>query len=430
MNSPFSTNRSIAFLTVCLSVPLWAAPPIPLCTNKTQRAEGVELETQFEDAVKAGDMPLAASRWEAMKVHPCYRLLLLENFREPEFDDAHSAQRWLDQGADQWLRRGPETPDSVILPPDWPTPFRSKSQAIADLACPSKDFACGAETVGWVMRAQEAFTHAPKENDQWVEGNVVAQCTKVARKATHALKYPAFRMCLEDNRPVFDTFPEGRWKAPVSGYWVVRGRRGHYNYCEEVRVFDLATGAVFLAQRCSKLSFVREFAEAAGVRVEPEQLKVSVGRVSVELLREAAFMAFLADSVEKNFQRKEWKVYLPVGLRRTFPSADAALGQSVSVGGLRWSSNQTSLHWTWQGSADVRATGQMSWPYAYETSENHVTKLLQIAEASFVPGGSPVDFPKVLFQPPTWHSDLRLDSTTEAVERAKIEAEVNKKPKR
>ena len=48
--------------------------------------------------------------------------------------------------------------------------------------------------------------------------------------------------------------PIGRMAAPTRGWFIIRGRRGHHAFCDEVRVFDLSKGSVYGTQSCSGLA--------------------------------------------------------------------------------------------------------------------------------------------------------------------------------
>ncbi len=48
--------------------------------------------------------------------------------------------------------------------------------------------------------------------------------------------------------------PLGDVKAPDTGWLVIAGRRGHYEFCDTVRAYDLETGAAFIDDNCSELT--------------------------------------------------------------------------------------------------------------------------------------------------------------------------------
>ena len=64
-------------------------------------------------------------------------------------------------------------------------------------------------------------------------------------------RYQKWHACIEELRPRQDALPLGRVRAPMRGFFVVRGRRGHYSFCDEIRAYDLASGAAYVASSCS-----------------------------------------------------------------------------------------------------------------------------------------------------------------------------------
>jgi len=65
--------------------------------------------------------------------------------------------------------------------------------------------------------------------------------------------YTEWMKCLEEHRPVAWALPLGRLQSPRVGWLIIRGRRGHYQFCDEVRAHDLETAQPNVAQSCSRL---------------------------------------------------------------------------------------------------------------------------------------------------------------------------------
>nr|WP_128798116.1 hypothetical protein [Corallococcus coralloides] len=46
----------------------------------------------------------------------------------------------------------------------------------------------------------------------------------------------------------------GRIRAPMDGWLVIRGRRGHYSFCDQLDAFHLGTGTLYRSSSCSGLA--------------------------------------------------------------------------------------------------------------------------------------------------------------------------------
>ena len=103
---------------------------------------------------------------------------------------------------------------------------------------------------------------------------------------------------------------------------MIRGRRGHYEFCDELGVYDLETGAAYLAKSCSALHL------RPGGRVNFEATNaarkavVEAGRVNVANLREAVWMILLAPQAEEVFLSADY-FPIPKGVVPTPPDSDA-----------------------------------------------------------------------------------------------------------
>jgi hypothetical protein len=193
----------------------------------------------------------------------------------------------------------------------------------------------------------------------------------------------AWRTCLEEARPEVPALPLGTFRAPRSGWWFIRGRRGHYRFCDEVRAYDLASGAAYVASSSSGLvlgndgSVVHDKTDAA------RRVNVRMGRVPVDNLREAALMAILAKEV-RSVQVRAESYPLPAGLVPRWPE-DTGIGMGSS-GSFWGSSAQTILSWALYEGDQVRAEGQLTWPDSAHAGEQHAVDLLRVAEAGLQDG--------------------------------------------
>ncbi len=371
--------------TLLLVVALSAAPAGARCRAGAEEAEGLRRWSQLEAAVKAGGVREA---WAAVAAHACFVPLLAENRREPPLDDAEAFGAWWARGGGDWLSSALPShglADRTVLPPDPPVVVKHGDEGgLTWLRC-AEDAppTCDRDAAGWTLRLKRSL-RSPEPD----VAAVVTGCEGAARKAKKSAAYVAWRSCLEEKRPLSAAMPLGRYRAPREGWWVLRGRRGHYAFCDEVRAYELSTGAAWVAQSCSRLALQRS-GQVDVERTDAERsVTVRSGRLPVEALREAAWMTLLARHIEPQVQTDAWFVPRPAWLTPRWPE-----GAEVSVGGLGhrgwFSSGQTLLAWSWQGAEGLRDAGALTWPASSSPGEDHAAALWAIAEAAFEAGEAP-----------------------------------------
>ena len=345
-----------------------------------------------------GEGGATTAKVAALLATPCFALASGDLLEEPKFDSGLSARTWWSEGGESWLRHYLELGDSERQHDDnhprwsWipPTPRTTltresaKGSPLAPLLCPAADDGCGVETRGWLRRATLAFeAHGHAQRREALPQDPRAACAEKARKEeTRGARYGVWRSCLRDAHPTEWALPLGRFRAPTQGWLVLRGRRGHYNFCDEVRAYDLATGASWTIGSCSGLA-LREDGSVDGPKTNAGRAAASsVGRVPVDALREAALATFLSPHVQPNVQMAGFGVALPDDLELVSNSA-GSFGLGMSFG---WSSGQTTVHWSWIVAGRPVATGDLTWPEDMNApGRDHAVKLVQIAEAAFVP---------------------------------------------
>jgi hypothetical protein len=235
-----------------------------------------------------------------------------------------------------------------------------KTHPLAPLLCSGASTSCGSETAGWSMRAASAFrAHARSESAP----------SKDHASCKEATTFVAFGECVQNTSVPEDALPLGTFRAPASGWLVLRGRRGHYQWCNELRAYDLATGSAYIASLCG------------GMTNAPLQIKVERGKLPLDALREAAWMMFLAGMVDRHVIVSGEGRAIPPDLAIRIPK-DQAFG--IGIGGFGWSSGRTTLVYQWIRQGKSTATGTVTWPDAYDAADEHATNLLAIAEAAFV----------------------------------------------
>lgn len=357
--------------------------------------------TGLDHAVEKGDVAAMKAAWAALRKHACFKLAVLETTREPQLDEAEASRWWWDHGGREWLFSYLDTSrKDTIVPPDWPKTLRAEGEGAkhqaARLLCRAADASCGRETAGWVLRAAEALELPTRSEDEpWKAETALAKCDAATKKEKDApARYRAWRECVEGVRPVTAMLPLARFDVPRDGWLVVRGRRGHYSFCDEVRAYDLATGAAYVAQSCSGLALMNDGRVNHAATDAARGLAVTVGRVPVDALREAAWMTFFAKDVQERVQTYAWYAPRPAGLEPAW--RDDGTLHGIGMGSFWMSSAQTQLAWSWQGADGLRASGTVTWPSSSNPGETHATRLLRVAEAALVESCPPAKLPAQL----------------------------------
>jgi hypothetical protein len=322
---------------------------------------------------------------------------------ELDADSGHALKTWWhDEGGKWWLSHYlaltiPRTPNSfptsVVAPTIRKTLTREtrRGHPLGDLVCPLADASCGLETRGWEQRAEHFFERfADAKRARWLDGDQkeppppsVDTCKANATQAPADERYAVWRSCLERATRERSRLPLGHVSAPKKGWLFLRGRRGHYNFCDELRAYDLATGSAYVAQSCSGL-VLREGGSVDGASTDQARKdRRSAGALPLDALREAAWMTMLASEVQERVA-EGWGFALPEGVvpRRTDRWSGITIGGSWST-----SSAQTTLAWSYAPEGRAVVSGTLTWPEDYNhAGRAHAVELLQVAEAGFTAG--------------------------------------------
>ncbi len=450
----FFPRRALALFTIAVglsgAVPVIAqdAPPtgprwVSYCAASSADSRAAQAAVRaLGDAIEGDGVPLdaLAEPYRALSGSPCFASM---GPGAAPLESRAALRVWWSEGGLDWLWHfamgrggaGHEADDfEVAFPPD-PRPALSLESSAADhplraLLCREDDAACGRETAGWILRAEAAFdAHAARERarEQRVaedggpdappgsEDGRIAVCARDAAALPAAERFPRWRSCVSAARDQTSALPVGRVRAPTRGWLVLRGRRGHYGFCDEIRAYDLATGAAYVASRCANLFTL---GPAPATPPSPTQV-VTTGRVPVDALREAAWMLLLASSVDHTHVSGA-HVRVPEALPLRWDGD--FLGASGRGGG--WgSSAQTRLGWAWVFGARVLAQGQLTWPDSDRAAEAHAASLVRVAEAALAPGCAPAPLPRglslgheILGVSPVDADAATLENTAESLE--------------
>lgn len=262
--------------------------------------------------------------------------------------------------------------------------------------CPPNDDKCAAPTSGWAMRADRAFQLFARSQQlaaitRSSSEPVMAldRCDEVAEEDAPLERWTRWRECLE-RAPDVDlrqtALPLGAMRPPSRGWWVVRGRRGHYDFCDELRLFDLATGAMYVDASCSEL-VLRPGGSVDGEAMRRARKHVrAVGRVDVMALREAMWASLMSLEVQRDVRLGGAAVPIPPWIEPVRSGLLLGSIQSVNTS----SSGHTPLWWDLVRDGRALSHGELTYPdHLDDAARDHAMRLLRIAEATLIEGCVP-----------------------------------------
>jgi hypothetical protein len=370
------------------------------------RTKGTPEATRSGDALAAldqrirtlksdGDLRQAVADLRSLLGSRCFQLAA-EQGPPPEFEHPLSLHTWWEAGGQAWLTSYVDRPrlgrvddlrEHVVFPPS-PRAVLALDTAPgpnpAPLLCRLADENCGRETQGWAERARDAFAatvvqNRVREEDAFPVNSLAlaTRCEAEVRGDGTAPDYGKWMECLAEHRVSGWALPLGHFRAPDHGWLVIRGRRGHYEFCDELGVYDVATGAAYLAKSCSGLHLRPDGSVNFEATNATRKATVEAGRVNVPNLREAVWMILLAPRAEMVFLSADY-FPIPRGMVPTAPNSDAG---GRTFGSISWNSGQTQLSWSWlTADGQALASGSLTWPSSYSAPEAHAAHLLRIAE--------------------------------------------------
>ena len=369
------------------------------------RTKGTSEATRSRDALEALDQRIrtlesednlrqAVADFQSLLRARCFRLAS-EQGDPPEFEHRLSLQTWWETGGQAWLTSYIDRPrlgrvddlrEHVVFPPDPKkvlTLDTDPGHILATLLCRLTDEDCGRETQGWAERARDAFSAAVVRDR--VQGEdafpvnsqaLAARCEAEVRKDGTTHEYAKWIECLAEHRLPAWALPLGHFRAPDHGWLVIRGRRGHYEFCDQLGVYDVETGSAYVAKSCSGLHLRTDGRVNFEAANTTRRAVVEAGRVDVANLREAVWMILLAPQAEEVFLSADY-FPIPKGVVPT-PSDSDADGRAFGWG---WNSGQTRLSWSWlMADGQVLVSGTLTWPSSYAAPEAHAADLLRITE--------------------------------------------------
>lgn len=352
----------------------------------------------------------------ALFTNHCYAFAEHENQRGVTAPSVAAFRAWWQAGGHSWLRSylhlgDPSSPErqKIVLPPAMPQLPRlgsAEKEIPPEMLCEPAT-SCGPIAAGWEARAEAALHYHAVDNGRAAPAHFMGRagarepregkdpCLAELARAKPSERYMGWRRCVDQQEEPEYGLPFGSFRPLVRGWLIVRGRRGHYQFCDEVRAYDLATGAAFVAKDCSGLALQKSGAVDAAATAQGRVSLTEIGRLPLDALREAAWMLALAPQVEAR-HRHSRIVPLPKGLRPIW----RVLLSTTGRGGSAWgSSAQTVLAWTIINAGDAGRTvaqGRLIWPGSSEPGAHHAAQLLDVAERALTTGCPPAALPSSL----------------------------------
>ena len=270
---------------------------------------------------------------------------------------------WWRAGGERWLRSFLELyrpSPNVVIPPDVRNVFDpDESSPLAILRCNEDDETCAGGD-RWRNRLQKALdAQFVIERQHCGGGKPPESCTRVASTSDQEGRYSKWRECIDDRLRGGPALPLGRIRLPDQGWLVLRGRRGHYEFCDEVRAYSLRTGAAYVASSCSGLVLRKDGSVDGEGTDKNRRVNIVAGTLPLDELRSATLAIVMIPLVESDVHREALAVLVPRGI---VPGWRAEM-RGVAFTGCIWSSSgQTRLTWTYRLQDGRDTAGSLTWP--------------------------------------------------------------------
>lgn len=385
---------------------VWIKPCAPDSEAFERATRELEAINQQIELLAPTDDP--ESHWRALKellAGECFELR--KRLGMDADDEAPSSglalRTWWDEGGSVWIEQFLD-PETTWVRPSVRVAFAPElmpDHPLADLLCPLADLDCDVRTRGWTLRANQAFeVHGERRwsrfrtrDEELPRVRDWGLCEELAINKSSELRYETWFRCIDHMTLRQSVFPIGGLRAPDTGWFVIRGRRGHHRFCDEIRAFDLATGSVHAVGSCSGLALRADGSVDGAQTNSGRVLQETSGRVPVDALREAVWMTLWSNEMPRNEQ-------VLGGFGYSVPKMIEPMvrdgGFGIGIGGVTMSSGQTTLDWIYVRDGRPSVSGTLRWPEDYNNgAKDHAVRLLQIAEAAMVAGCAPARPPKI-----------------------------------
>jgi hypothetical protein len=387
----------------------------------------IGLATILDDLDEGDDPAPARTALRQLLASPCFDHALAQlpiSADSPELASASSLalRAWWDAGGRYSIRLLPTRTADIVFAPDLRTSLAVETHPghpLAPILCSVRDPECGIDTIAWLRDLERDFERVAYRERDRLRGNdelpnTVEKCTRRAIAKPRGERFDELVGCAGhlDLRPTLP--PLGRYKRPT-GWLVLRGRRGHYSFCDELRAYHLESGSAYVVQRCSDLVLRTNGSVNQGVTSANANLTTTVGRLSSDAIGRAALVLALKSQLQDDVRREAVVVQVPAAI--AIPAPGTGFG-SFGFGGGWGSSSQTRLSYALVQDGKTLASGQLTWPDSSDAGDQVADDLIVSAEATLRTGCPAVALPRTLNFRGTLSGVSGLDASKQALDKA------------
>ncbi|MDI1444332.1 hypothetical protein QHF85_09805 [Polyangium sp. 6x1] len=399
------------------------------CTKDEQQAA---LDETKEIARLVSKLPPDASAADAVTERiaklfnsPCYMdgtLARSLDTTELKAARAWAVAKWWDSGGQDFLQDALQHANAVHFAPSIPRMIAPELLPASDprraILCPSFGAACDPVAQGAALDVGRELVRigllqarARRESSADDGRGSPEACARSVRKEPPAERLARYAACVERLVPELPALPESRYRSP-QGWLVLRGRRGHYSFCDEVRAYDLETGTAYIASRCGGLVLDTGGAVNQGATRGTGAMKTQVGTLSVDALRRLALALWLKDELDKD--ARPYAVF-PVPASVPMPDPDASSTFGFGMGSGWGHSGQTSIQFEIHDGKSTLVSGTFVWPDAFSVGDQMADDLVVSAETTFREGCPRAALPAGLSPAKTLGGVSRIDASPDTL---------------
>lgn len=365
----------------------------PGCSGE-QTAERLRDIAQLDDELREvhGDRHRVLAKLRSLAERPCLAYLapILAIPADATLDQLRDAwssglEDWLEHAARGFERDGDRL--LMAVPRDIvPALTAAQQTTLAEWSCPTDAAHC-ARAAAYQLRAEAAFDREYERSlarfpsapagSAIITPLLTNKCDGTFRAAPPT--FESWTSCIAAYAPRNRRYASGALRTFDRGWLVLRGKRGHYELDDELRAYDLATGAAYVVSVQYRMS-------SSGPR-----LVTAVGSIAPDQLRELAFVLFTRSAIVEVRTSAGYGVVPPTIPRELAgkPVAIDSWPQLIVTG-----SDQTQIAVVFTGTTRPTTT-QFTWPHADNWINDYIVELVRVAEAGLVVGCAPAKLPSL-----------------------------------
>ena len=405
-----------------------SASGLGFCTPDEERAAHAEIDAlgALVLALPGDASPATPATDRIAKLYgsPCYRGgALARGLDAPKLKAAlaWSVKKWWTNEGQLFLRDSLEHANAIHFAPSIPPMLAAEALAASDplraIVCPAFGAACDPVAQGAALdlgrEAERVGLRAARRGTETAAATEES-CAQAATKVAMESRLVTFVGCVHDLVPLGGPVPEARYRSP-RGWLVLRGRRGHYGFCDEARAYDLDTGAAYIASRCGGLVLQSSGSVNQDATRATGAVKTQVGTLSVDALRKVGLALWLKEKLNGDVRRYA-KFALPVAVPMPEPNRGFGFGR----GG--WAhSGQTTIRFEITDAGGTLLAGDFRWPDASQTGDQVVDDLVVSAETTLREGCPPAALPASLAPASSLGGVSSIDASADALQKTAAE---------